>query len=103
MNSELSDTWEAATARMQASSVPRRKLHLLAIRLGPTEVAQALAYPRWVLKDSQGKFLADQEVRLDSSDPNYSAFIDLEGFLKANSSPDRWLEDQIRMMPQVGV
>jgi hypothetical protein len=62
-----------------------------------------LQHWRWVLKDSQGKFLADQEVRLDSSDPNYSAFIDLEGFLKANSSPDRWLEDQIRMMPQVGV
>ena len=56
-----------------------------------------------MLKDRRSKFLADQEVRLDSSDPNYSAFIDLEGFLKANSSPDRWLEDQIRMMPQVGV
>ena len=57
---------------------------------------------RWVLKDSQGKFLADQEVRLDSRDPNYSAFIDLEGFLRANSSPDRWLEDQMRLMEQVG-
>lgn len=57
---------------------------------------------RWVLKDSQGKFLADQEVGLDSGDPNYSAFIDLEGFLKANSSPDRWLEDQIRLMEDVG-
>jgi hypothetical protein len=56
-----------------------------------------------VLKDSQGKFLADQEVRLDSSDPNYSAFIDLEGFLKAKSSPDRLLEDRIRLMQQVGV
>jgi hypothetical protein len=51
-----------------------------------------------VLKDSQRKFLADLEVRLDSGDPNYSAFIELEGFLKANSSPDRWLEDQIHLM-----
>ena len=58
---------------------------------------------RWVLKNSRGKFLADHEVSLDSGDPNYSAFIDLESFLKDNSSPDRWLEDQIRMMPQVGV
>ena len=41
---------------------------------------------RWVLEDSQGKFLADQEVRLDPADPNYSAFIDLEGFLKVNFS-----------------
>ena len=57
---------------------------------------------RWVLKDSQGKFLADLEVGLDSRDPNYSAFMDLEGFLKANSSPDKWLEDQVRLMQQVG-
>lgn len=54
----------------------------------------------WVLKDSQGKFLADQEVSLDSRDPNSSAFIDLESFLKDNSSPDRWLEDRIRLMQQ---
>jgi hypothetical protein len=57
---------------------------------------------RWLLKDRQGKFLADHEVRLDSSNPNFSAFIDLEGFLKVNSSPDRWLVDQIRLMQQVG-
>jgi len=57
---------------------------------------------RWALTDSQGKFLADQEVSLDLANPNYSAFIDLAGFLKANSSPDRWLEDQIRLMQQVG-
>ena len=57
---------------------------------------------RWVLKDSQGKFLADHEVRLNPADPNYSAIIDLESFLKDNSSPDRWLEDQIRLMQQVG-
>jgi len=58
---------------------------------------------RWMLKDCRGKFLADHEVSLDSRDPNYSAFIDLESFLKAKSSPDRWLEDQIRLMQQVGV
>ncbi len=57
---------------------------------------------RWVLNDNQGNYLAGQEVGLDSSDPNYSAFIDLEGFLKANSSPDRWLEDQVSLMQQVG-
>ncbi len=57
---------------------------------------------RWLLKDSQGKFLADHEVGLDSGDPNYTAFMDMESFLKANSSPDRWLEDQMRLMEQVG-
>jgi hypothetical protein len=58
---------------------------------------------RWVLKDSQGKFLADFEVGLNSSDPNYAAFMDLEGFLEANSSPDRWLDDQTRLIQQVGI
>jgi hypothetical protein len=57
---------------------------------------------RWVLKDDQGKFLADHEVGLNSSDPNYSAFLDLEGFLQASSSPDRWLEDHARFIKQVG-
>jgi hypothetical protein len=57
---------------------------------------------RWVLKDIQGKFLADFEVSLNSSDPNYIAFQDLQSFLEANSSPDRWLEDQARLIQQVG-
>ena len=69
MNSELSDTWEVATAQMQASSVLRRKLHLQAVCIDSEEVAQALAYPRWVLKDSWSKFLADQEVGLTPAIP----------------------------------
>ena len=74
---------------MQDSSVPRRKLHLQAVCIDSEEVAQALAYPRWVLRDSWSKFLAVYEVSLGSRDPNYSAFKDLESFLKANNSPDR--------------
>ena len=57
---------------------------------------------RWVLKDSLGKFLQDFEVGLNSSDPNYAAFQDLYGFLEANSSPDKWLDDQTRLIRQVG-
>jgi len=57
---------------------------------------------RWVLKDSLGKFLADFEVVLNSNDPNYAAFQDLYGYLEANSSPDRWLDDQTRLIRQVG-
>ena len=54
-----------------------------------------------MLKDSQGKFLQDSEVGLDSNDPNYGAFLDLYSFLEANSAPDRWLEDQTRLIRQV--
>ena len=57
---------------------------------------------RWVLTDGQGKFLQDFEVGLDSSDPNYGAVLDLYGFLEANSSPDKWLDDQARLIKQVG-
>lgn len=39
---------------------------------------------RRVLKDRQGKFLADHEVDLDSGDPSYSAFINQEGLLPLN-------------------
>jgi tetratricopeptide (TPR) repeat protein len=57
---------------------------------------------RWVLKDSQGTFLQDFEVRLNSNDPNYAAFQELYGFLEANSAPDKWLDDQTRLIRQVG-
>ncbi len=57
---------------------------------------------RWVLKDSQGKFLQDFEVGLDSNDPNYGAFLDLYSSLEANYAPDRWLDDQAKLIRQVG-
>jgi hypothetical protein len=57
---------------------------------------------RWLLADSQGKFLQDFEVDLDSSDPNYQAFLDLYSFLEAHSSPDKWLDDQVKLIKQVG-
>ena len=57
---------------------------------------------RWLLTDSQGKFLQDFEVGLDSSNPNYSAFLDLYSFLEANSSPDKWIDDQAKLIRQVG-
>ena len=61
-----------------------------------------LQHWRWVLKDSMGKFLQDFEVSLNSNAANYAAFQDLYGFLEANSSPDRWLDDQIKLIQQVG-
>jgi hypothetical protein len=57
---------------------------------------------RWVLKDRQGKFLQDFKVDLDSNDHNYLAFLDLYDFLKVNSSPDRWIEDQAKLIHQLG-
>ena len=57
-----------------------------------------LQHWRRVLKDSMGKFRQDFEVSLNSNATNYTAFQDLYGFLEANSSPDRWLEDQVKLL-----
>jgi hypothetical protein len=58
---------------------------------------------RWLLTDNQGKFLQDFEVELDSSNLNYGAFLDLYSFLEANSSPDKWIDDQTKLIRQVGI
>jgi len=56
---------------------------------------------RWVLKDSQGNFLQDQEVSLDPANPNYHAFLNLQGYLDSNSSPDKRQSDQERLLVKV--
>jgi len=56
---------------------------------------------RWVLKDSSGRFLQDQEVNLDIADPNYLAFLDLEGHLDSYSSPDKRIDDQERLLGEM--
>jgi tetratricopeptide (TPR) repeat protein len=57
---------------------------------------------RWVLKDSSGKFLQDQEVSLDLDDSNYRAFLDLQGYLDSHSSPDNRTNDQLRLLDEMG-
>jgi tetratricopeptide (TPR) repeat protein len=57
---------------------------------------------RWVLKDGSGNFIQDYEVSLDSSDPKYRALVDLEGYLDHYSSPDKWVQDETRLMDDVG-
>jgi tetratricopeptide (TPR) repeat protein len=57
---------------------------------------------RWELTDNAGKFIQDHEVSLDSHNPNYAAFLDLHGYLDAHSSPDKWVENQTRLIKEVG-
>lgn len=57
---------------------------------------------RWVLKDSEGKFLQDFEVSLNPTNPNYAAFMDLHSFIETFSSPDKWLDDQSKLIKQAG-
>jgi hypothetical protein len=56
---------------------------------------------RWVLIDSRGSSVADHEVRLDASRWEYEAFGDLSGYLRWHCAPDRWAEDEARIVGAV--
>ena len=57
---------------------------------------------RWVLKDPNGKFLTDHQVALDRADAEYEAFVALYDYIERHVAPDRWLEDEGRMVEAVG-
>jgi len=62
MNSELSDSWEA---RHRSDAGLHRAAQEVASLGRPHRFRRSCPgsrHPRWVLKDSQRKFLADQEV-----------------------------------------
>lgn len=71
------------------------------LRLEVTQF-QDLARWRWVLRDSRGSSVAEHEVRLDTSDWEYEAFGDLLGYLRWHCAPDRWAEDEARIVGAVG-
>ena len=57
---------------------------------------------RWRLTGAGAKFLADHEVRLDGGCWQYEAFTDLLGYLSWHAAPDRWDEDEARIVGEVG-
>ncbi|MHC4399961.1 MAG: hypothetical protein ACYTG0_09800 [Planctomycetota bacterium] len=54
----------------------------------------------WRLKDGD-RLLADHEVKLDPGHWQYEAYLDLSGYLKVHASPDRWVEDQRRIIGEL--
>jgi tetratricopeptide (TPR) repeat protein len=57
---------------------------------------------RWTLTDHNGAYLGDHEVRLDSRSPNYLALLDLDDHLDRYCAPDRRLEDETRILNELG-
>jgi hypothetical protein len=57
---------------------------------------------RWLLQDSQGKFVADHQVALDTTEPEYQGFVDLAGFLRDRAVPDRRLASEADLVDRVG-
>ncbi len=72
-----------------------------ALRLHVADFTDA-AHWRWRLTDAAGKFLADHTVALDPTDACYEAFLDLRAYLKAHAAPDRWPDDEVRLIESVG-
>ena len=72
-----------------------------ALRLEIAELTDANHW-RWMLKDANGAFLADQTVELDPSDPMYQTLFDLPGYLWRYAAPDKRDADERRLLEEVG-
>jgi hypothetical protein len=58
---------------------------------------------RWALTDASGAFLADREVRLDSTSWQYEAVTNLPGYISWHASLDeRYAPDEARIVDEVG-
>jgi hypothetical protein len=58
---------------------------------------------RWRLQEPGGAFLADHTVGLDRADPRFAALLDLPGYVRHYSAPDRQEADERRLVGEVGV
>ncbi len=56
---------------------------------------------RWILENDKDAYLGDHEVKLDPT-PNYDALLDLDGHLQRNCAPDRRLQDETRILKDLG-
>ena len=63
---------------------------------------ESLARWRWVLTGPGGEFLADHEVRLDVGCWQFEAFTGLLQYLRWHALPDRRLDDEARIVSEVG-
>ena len=57
---------------------------------------------RWVLTGFDGTLVADHQVRLDAGSWQFEAFTDLRRYLRWHVAPDRRVEDETRIVAQVG-
>lgn len=72
-----------------------------ALRLEVTEFTDRDHW-RWRLTDAAGKSLADHQVALDPAEAEYAGFLDLEAYLDQYAAPDKWPEDAVRLIEEVG-
>jgi len=75
-----------------ASIVPRLRMEDFA---GPNNW-------RWVLSDQKGMFIADYQVQLNSSEPEYAALWNLHLYLNRHAIPDQRRASEVRLIERVG-
>ena len=61
-----------------------------------------LARWQWVLTEASGKPMAEHEVRLDPGHWQFEAFTNLQEYLRWHVAPDRRIEDEARIVAEVG-
>ncbi|MCR3752775.1 CHAT domain-containing protein [Lentzea californiensis] len=57
---------------------------------------------RWRLTSATGAFLADHQVALDPSSWQHEALLNLQGYLRSYTAPDRRREQEIDLLARVG-
>jgi tetratricopeptide (TPR) repeat protein len=71
------------------------------LRLEASEFRDLTSW-RWALTGPGGSLVADHEARLDAGCWQFEAFGDLLGYLRWHAAPDRRLEDEARIVAEVG-
>jgi len=56
----------------------------------------------WQLATPRGKLLGKHRVALDSSQPEYEAFVDLDNYLRLHTAPDQRNVYERQMLERVG-
>ncbi|HLJ99466.1 MAG TPA: CHAT domain-containing protein, partial [Streptosporangiaceae bacterium] len=72
------------------------------LRLEVRDYDDGLGRWHWVLTDASGAFVADHEVRVDENSWQYEAFADLQYYISWHAAPDRYAEDEARIVAEVG-
>jgi tetratricopeptide (TPR) repeat protein len=94
-------SWRSAIMRPYGRCGGSRGSGMAELRLR-VEGFQDAEHWRWLLQDSQGKFVADHRVALDTTESEYQGFVDLAGFLRDRAVPDRRLASEAELVDRVG-
>jgi tetratricopeptide (TPR) repeat protein len=72
------------------------------LRLETRDYDDGPARWHWVLIDASGAFVADHKVRIDEHSWQYEAFTDLRYYISWHAAPDRYAQDEARIVAEVG-